>query len=190
MDEAAINYLAQQIHDEVQERFRGAVQRVEVLQYGDDPVIEPGELLVRLTIEAAESQEGQEGQEEAFQAFESAHGPAIKKFRHDLSAQLPEVGRLEFRTSSDTGHGPRMVLGGGPRGSLEARAAEGGGELTAVMTRLGPVDLETLDALITAGIASSRAEAVRWALARIRERPAYAQLQERAREIERLKTEF
>ena len=63
-----------------------------------------------------------------------------------------------------------MVLGGGPRGSLEARAAEGG-ELTPVMARLGPVDLETLDALITAGIAASRAEAVRWALARIRERP-------------------
>jgi hypothetical protein len=32
--------------------------------------------------------------------------------------------------------------------------------------------------------------AVRWALARIRERPAYAQLRERAREIERLKTQF
>ncbi len=48
----------------------------------------------------------------------------------------------------------------------------------------------TLDALITAGIAANRAEAVRWALARIRERPAYAQLRERAREIERLKTEF
>jgi len=187
MDEAAINHLVQQINDEVQERFPGAVQRVEVLQYGDDPVIEPGELLVRLTIEAAESKEGQE---QALQAFEAAHGPAVKKFRRDLSAQLPEVGRLEFRTSTDTGHGPRMVLGGGPRGSLEARAMGGGGELTAVMTRLGSVDLETLDALITAGIASSRAEAVRWALARIRERPAYAQLRERAREIERLKTEF
>ena len=81
------------------------------------------------------------------------------------------------------------MLGGRPRGSLEARAAEGA-ELTPVMARLGPVDLETLDALITAGIAASRAEAVRWALARIRERPAYAQLRERAREIERLKTEF
>ena len=72
---------------------------------------------------------------------------------------------------------------------LEACAPEGGG-LTPVMARLGPVDLETLDALITAGIAPSRAEAVRWVLARIRERPAYAQLRERAREIERLKTEF
>jgi hypothetical protein len=187
MDEAAMNRLAGQIHDEVRERFPDAVERVEVLQYGDDPVIEPGELLVRLTIEA---EEGTGGQEQALQAFEAAHGPAVKKFRRDLSAQLPEVGRLEFRTSGDTGRGPRMVLGGRPRGSLEARAAEGGSDLTAVMTRLGPVDLETLDALITAGIAGSRAEAVRWALARIRERPAYAQLRERAREIERLKTEF
>ena len=82
------------------------------------------------------------------------------------------------------------MLGPGRGRSLDARAMEGGGDLTPVMTRLGPVDLETLDALITAGIAGSRAEAVRWALARIRERPAYAQLRERAAEIERLKTEF
>ena len=63
-------------------------------------------------------------------------------------------------------------------------------ELTPVMARLGPADLETVDTLITAGIAANRADAVRWALARIRARPAYAQLRERTREIERLKTEF
>ncbi|HEY1916740.1 MAG TPA: hypothetical protein VGH27_14295 [Streptosporangiaceae bacterium] len=62
--------------------------------------------------------------------------------------------------------------------------------LTPVMARLGPIDLETLDLLITAGIASSRAEGVRWALARIRERPAYASLLERTREIEALKSQF
>jgi hypothetical protein len=184
MDQAAISRLEQQIDDEAKKRFPGAVQRVAVLQYGDDPVIEPGELLVRVTLEAAE---GHEAQQQALQAFENAHGPAIKKFRRDLSDQLPEAGRLEFRTGGDA-DGPRMVLGGRTRDSLEARAE--GGELTPVMARLGPVDLETLDALITAGIAASRAEAVRWALARIRERPAYAQLRERAREIERLKTEF
>src|SRR2546421_374356 len=66
----------------------------------------------------------------------------------------------------------------------------GGGPLVPVMARLGPADLETVDVLITAGIAANRAEAVRWALARIRERPAYARLQERAREIEELKTQF
>jgi|SRR5208282_311895 len=187
MERAALDHLGQQISEEVNNRFPGVVQRVEVLQYGDDPVIEPGELLVRVILQA---EEGREAQEQALQAFEHEHGPAIKQFRHDLSAQLPEAGRLEFRAGSDTGHGPRMVLGGRPRGSLEARAAEGGAELTPVMARLGAIDLETLDALITAGIASSRAEAVRWALARIRERPAYAQLRERAQEIERLRTEF
>lgn len=186
MDQAAIDHIGHQIDGEVKKRFPGAVRRVAVLQYGDDPVIEPGDLLVRVIIEAPEEHEGQQ---EALQAFEKAHGPALKHFRHDLSAQLPEVGRLEFRTS-DTGDGPRLVLGDGrARGSLQARALDGG-ELTPVMARLGPADLETLDALITAGIAASRAEAVRWALARIRERPAYAQLRERAREIERLKTEF
>jgi hypothetical protein len=183
MDQAAISKLEQQIDDEVNKRFPGAVQRVAVLQYGDDPVIEPGELLVRVILKAAEEREARQ---QALEAFKNAHGAAVKHFRHDLSHQLPEAGRLEFRAGD--GDGPRMVLGGRDRDSLEARAE--GSELTPVMARLGPVDLETLDALITAGIAASRAEAVRWALARIRERPAYAQLRQRAREIERLKTEF
>ena len=187
MERAALDHLEQQIIQEVNKRFPDMAERVEVLQYGDDPVIEPGELLVRVILRAGE---GREAQQQALQAFEHEHGPAVKQFRNDLSAQLPEAGRLEFRVGGDTGHGPRLVLGGRARGSLEDRAAEGGTELTPVMARLGAVDLETLDALITAGIASSRAEAVRWALARIRERPAYAQLRERAREIERLKTEF
>jgi Arc/MetJ-type ribon-helix-helix transcriptional regulator len=56
--------------------------------------------------------------------------------------------------------------------------------------RLGSEDLETLDTLIAAGIAGSRAEAVRWTLARIRERPAYEQIRIRAREIEDLKSQF
>jgi hypothetical protein len=55
---------------------------------------------------------------------------------------------------------------------------------------LGPADLATVDALITAGIASTRAEVMRWAIGRIRENPAYAQVQERAREISELKAQF
>jgi hypothetical protein len=187
MERAELDRLEQQVSEEVDTRFPGVAQRVEVLQYGDEPVIEPGELMVRVTLEAGE---GQDARDQALKDFEHAHGAAVKHFRHDLSAQLPEVGRLEFRSSGDDGHSLRMMLGGGPRGLLKERAAGRGAELTPVMARLGPEDLETLDALITAGIASSRAEAVRWVLARIRERPAYAQLRERAAEIERLKTEF
>ncbi len=177
MDQAALGHIEQRIDSEVKKRFPGAVRRVAVLQHGDDPVIEPGELLVRVIVEAPE---GHEAQQQALDAFDQAHGRAIGQFRDDLPALLQGTGRLEFRTS-DTSDCPLMLL--------EARALERG-ELTPVMARLGPADLETLDALITAGIAASRADAVRWALARIRERPAYAQLRERAREIERLKTEF
>ena len=52
MGQAAIGQLEQQIDDEVNKRFPGAVQRVAVLQYGADPVIEPGELLVRVILQA------------------------------------------------------------------------------------------------------------------------------------------
>jgi hypothetical protein len=58
------------------------------------------------------------------------------------------------------------------------------------MAELGPVELATLDTLITAGIAASRAEAIGWVLARIRDRPAYARLSERARELDELKAQF
>jgi hypothetical protein len=119
-----------------------------VLQHSDDPVIEPGELLVRVIIEAPEDMDGQQ---QALEMFERTHDAAIKQFRSDLPGQLRGTWRLEFCTS-EAADGPLMLQ--------EAAAPEGTG-LTPVMARLGPVDLDTLDALITAGIAASRAEAVR-----------------------------
>jgi hypothetical protein len=187
-----LDHIQQKIDDEVRERFPDAgVTRVALMQYGDEPEIEPGELAVRVFLAAAG---GQVQQEEALDAFSHAHRAAMKQFRDDLSARIPEARHLEFVTSDGLdaaggkGRGPRIGLNQ-PGRSLEARV-QARGDLTPVMARLAPVDLETLDALITAGIAGNRAEAVRWALARIRERPAYAQLRERAAEIERLKTEF
>ena len=57
-------------------------------------------------------------------------------------------------------------------------------------TTLGRSGLEPLDTLIMAGIAEPRADAIRWALARIRERPAYERLRERIQEIDLLRTDF
>jgi len=65
-----------------------------------------------------------------------------------------------------------------------------GRNLTPVMARLDPRDLEVLDALITAGIVPNRAEGVRWALTRIRERPAYTQLREHIGKIDELKAQL
>ena len=57
------------------------------------------------------------------------------------------------------------------------------------MARLGRVELETVDTLITAGIVVNRAEAIRWALARTaNDRPTNSYGTEHG-EIEEIKTE-
>lgn len=56
----------------------------------------------------------------------------------------------------------------------------------ATMDRIQPmIDDEARERI--AGTAASRAKAIGWALARLRERPAYTRLSERARELEELK---
>jgi hypothetical protein len=189
MEREQLDHLTRQFEELVRERLPDApIAKAEVLQYGDDPEIEPGQLMGRITIEAGDSGDSEEERMRAFHAFHDGHRDAIHELRKELD-RIPEAQLLEFMASGETGdgehRGPRIRLAR-PRGSLETA----GLPLTPVMARLGPDDLETVDALITAGIAASRAEAVRWALARIRERPAYAQLRDRAREIEELKAQF
>jgi hypothetical protein len=55
---------------------------------------------------------------------------------------------------------------------------------------MGPAGLEALDTLIMAGIAATRAEAIRWAMDRFRDLPVYERLRERVRDADRLKGEF
>jgi hypothetical protein len=185
MERAERDRLQEQFGQLVRERFPGApIDRVAVLGYGDDPEIEPGQLLARVYLEAGD---GQAAREQAVKEFHQAHGEAVHELRRDLD-RLPGIALLEVTAAGEEDadcRGPRLRLmtRGGP-------TPGGDGQLVPVMARLGPADLETVDVLITAGIAANRAEAVRWALARIRERPAYAQLQQRAREIEGLKTQF
>jgi hypothetical protein len=163
---------AEQVEREVRSRFpEGAIERVVLLRHGDDPAIEPGRLGVRVLIDPAGN--------DALEAFESRYGGAFKQLARDLPALLPEGTRFEL---SD---GTKSLF-------LMPLDAPGDrpGDLTPVMARLGPADLETLDTLIGAGIAPNRAEAVRWALARIRDRPAYEELRRRGRELEELKAQF
>lgn len=178
MDQAALGRLQQIIDDLVKERFPvGAVRQVLLLQYGDDPVVEPGEVRVRVLI--PKDYEG---------SWEREHRTLMMEFRRELAEKLPEVSELEVIPDDPDvpyDHKPRWYVGGG--GWLRAG---GGGDLTAVMARLGPEDLETLDSLITAGVAANRSDSVRWALARIRERPAFAKLTEWVRGLDELKSEF
>jgi hypothetical protein len=134
--------------------------------------------------------------EERARVFETVHDEHREAF-HELRRELNKLAvpvMLQFVAGGEHApdeHAPdvplRMLKLGQARGPTGVVDAPG---LTPVMARLGADDLQTLDTLITAGIASSRAEAVRWALARIRERPAYEQLRARTREIEDLKVQF
>jgi hypothetical protein len=160
-----------------------------VLEYGDDPQVEPGETAIRAFISRAGRPEGKEADQEALKAFEEANRSAIMKVRDEIPRF---IGWVEFRPDRPDGaartHGPALRIGS--RGGRATTPEEVSEELTAVMTRLGPADLATVDTLITAGIANSRAEVLRWALGRIRENPVYAQLQQRVHEINELKAQF
>jgi len=167
----------------------GVISRVQVLEYGDDPAVEPGDIGVRVFFARPDRPEGEEADEEIVESFEKANREHIKK----LNDQLPRfIAWLEFQPGSPEGaeaprrHVLKLARGGRAPKPLD----EGPEEFTPVMTRLGPADLAAVDMLITAGIAGSRAEVLRWAVGRIRENPAYAQLQDRVREIGELKARF
>jgi hypothetical protein len=196
VEQADLERARQLFENAVRARVTGtAIGKVELLQYGDVPEIEPGELLGRVFLTAPEG---------ADVADLAVRRQVLKEFRSAnpgaLAALSKDFGNAGFGSGLFVTEGPDAGPDGpGPllhltiklsRGSSALGLGGGGQPLTAVMARLDTEDLETLDTLIAAGIAGSRAEAVRWALARIRERPAYEQLRARAREIEDLKSQF
>jgi hypothetical protein len=169
----------------------GAVCEVALLQYGDDPSVEPGQLVIRVVLPGGDTQdEGEAGEERRrgpgpLDDFKRTHQEALERFKETITREVPAVSFIEFTKDAGPEHKARMRWRlGSPPGDRP------GDQFTPVMARLAATDLQTLDTLITTGIAANRADAVRWALARIRERPAYAELRERARQIEDLKTQF
>jgi hypothetical protein len=199
MEQAEVESVRRRVQDAAREYFPdGAVQEVTLLQYGDDPRVEPGQLVVRVVVPAdaadaagaadvgASAGAGEPAgfKRDPFHAFKEAHPGAFEGFGELIGREFPEVSFLEFTVEGGPEHKGVM------RARLGASRADRPGDLTPVMARLGATDLQTLDTLITTGIAANRADAVRWALARIRERPAYAELRERARQIEELKSQF
>lgn len=181
MDQAALDRIQHELEDEAKKLFPGAVRQIAVLQHGDDPLAEPGELVLRLVAIQPTGEHGELADPDTV-----LKRPAMKQFRHELSQRLPEVHRIEVKFEDVGGHPLKahFIM----RHDDEDRPTDS--DFTPVMARLRPAELEIVDTLISAGIAANRAEAIRWTLARISERPAYAQLREHTRDIERLKTEF
>jgi len=190
MDQAARDRIEGEIKDAASQRFPGEVQGVVVLQHGHERGAKPAEITIRVVIRP----DWPGGQQRQLRDFWESHRAEMEQFGRDLSEQYPHARHLEFTHANSRSRikATRAIVvpvgrTSGPRSHEDGTAAGG---LTPVMARLGPAELEIVDTLISAGIAPNRAEAIRWSLARISERPAYAQLRERTREIERLKSEF
>jgi Arc/MetJ-type ribon-helix-helix transcriptional regulator len=180
LDRAVLDQQQRRLDEQVKARFPdGGVRQVALLQHGDDPQVEPGDLLVRVFIEEAE-------RNPSLRAWDRDHETVIRELQREIAEQFPGAGYLEFWFGENGRQGKRTLRLGAPPDD----PASSERDLTLADLRLGPADLETLDTLITTGTAASRAEAVGWVLARIRERPAYARLSERARELDQLKAHF
>lgn len=162
-----------------------ALTDVQVLGYGDDPAVEPGSVGIRVTINA---ERYPSETDHPLDRFVRTHHEVLDQARLDMAA-LPGGAWIEFRSSAGDQRRMTMRQGSGPE-AIRRLAQPRPSVSTPVTARLDAEQLETLDTLITAGIAANRAEAVRWAVDRIRERPAYARLRERAREIDELKDQF
>ncbi len=189
MGQAERDHIRHELEIAANELFPGWIRRVELLQHGDAPMIEPGQLMARLVFgdpvrSHAEHPDPRKVAKHA-RTFKLAVGPGLNQFRDNLLERWPEIRYIEVMTEDDRG----QRTGGNIR--LVEDGREGAdGEFTQVMVRLRTAELDIVDTLIAAGIANNRAEAIRWALTRIRERPAYEQLREHTRDIERLKSEF
>ena len=190
MDRDVLGTIERDINEEVRARFPGiAVRQAVLLQYGDDPEIGPGDLWVRVLLDA----DGPEDYEPTLTAFRLAEETASDQFARYLAAKLPQIRLVEYTFSNPNpvtrdGHAPRVSnLVGERLSDIQEREH---GETTRELTRLGPAGLETLDTLIMAGTAATRAEAIRWTLDRIRERPAYQRLRELRSEADKLRNEF
>jgi hypothetical protein len=190
MDRDVLDVIEREIDDEVRTRFPGGVVRqVMLLQYGDDPQIEPRELWVRVLLDS----DGPEDYERSWKAFAGTHQVAIEEFPRYLAEKVREIVNVEFRFGDNTNtrgdlDGPQYGYPTGRR--LSDYQEWERGAATFVHAPMGPAGLETLDTLIMAGIAATRAEAIRWAMDRFRDLPAYERLRERVLDAGTLKDEF
>jgi hypothetical protein len=156
-----------EIEAEVRRLFPGAVRRVEWLGHGDVPVIEPDELAPQFVLVEPAGLHGT-NVKRMIKAFQGAHGSAVKQFRLELARRWPEIRHLGVAFEDDRGH----RSGGMIQALDDEHGLQGHERGIPVTVRLEAAELETVDRLITTGVAASRAEALRWALGRVGEADA------------------
>jgi Peptidase family S41/N-terminal domain of Peptidase_S41 in eukaryotic IRBP len=96
------------IDHEIKDRFPdGAVRRAVLLQHGDDPAIEPGQLMVRVFIPPPA---GPEDYAQALAAWQGTHQEEMGAIRRELSLRLPSARLLEFTFDDASAATPRISM--------------------------------------------------------------------------------
>src|SRR5215469_7954951 len=98
MEQAELQRAREKIEREVRKRFEGApIETIELLQYGDDPEIEPGGLLVRITIGVPEgtSATKNKDREQALESFHDRYRDTIRELGKELRSRAGSA-TLEF----------------------------------------------------------------------------------------------
>jgi hypothetical protein len=149
----------------------GTFARVDVLGYGDDPGVEPGDTAIRVFIDRAGKPEEDWDSRETLHEWAEANSEGIGKIHAGL---LPSIAWIQFcpGTPERLAMPARPNWGGMSWLGKPPDPMESSPEFARVGVLLGPADLATVDALIVTGVVASRAEALRWAVGRIREHPA------------------
>ena len=191
MDQADRDHIQREIETAANKLFSGRIRRVELLQHGDAPMIEPGQLMPRLVFtdpadRLRDPHPDPRKVAKSARTFKLAVSPGLNQFRDNLLLRWPEIRYIELIFEDDNG----QRVDGQVQFLDDYRTVAAEDEFTHVMVRLKTAELDIVDTLIAAGIANNRAEAIRWALNRIRERPAYEQVRKHTRDLERLKSEF
>jgi Peptidase family S41/N-terminal domain of Peptidase_S41 in eukaryotic IRBP len=96
------------IDHEIKDHFPdGAVQQAVLLQHGDDPAIEPGQLMVRVFIPPPA---GPEDYAQALAAWQDTHQAGMEEIRRELSLRLPSARLLEFTFDDASAATPRITM--------------------------------------------------------------------------------
>ena len=113
MDRDVLDTIEREIDQEVRARFPGtAVRQAVLLQYGDDPEIGPGDLWVRVLLDA----DGPEDYEPTLTAFSLANSTAIEQFPSYLAENSGRSGWSSTRSATT----PSPATATGPAGAISS----------------------------------------------------------------------
>jgi len=120
------------INHSMKERFSlGTAERAVLLEYGDDPAIGPGQLMVRVFVPAPDEPADYE---QALAAWQEANRAGMDTMRRELSLRLPSARLLEFTFDDPAEATPRITMP--DDGSLAAEQMSGREIVTTALSLL------------------------------------------------------